>query len=321
MASSPSDQLVTIFGGSGFIGRQIVRSLAKRGYRIRVACRRPDLAGHVLPLGTPGQIALVQANLRYPDSVAAACEGAHAVVNATGTEVSSGAQSFDAVVVFGSEAVANAAKQAKAKLMVMVSGLGADVQSASKAAQAKGKAEAATRRAFAGASIVQPSVVFGPDDRFFNRLASLVRFAPVLPVVAPDTRIQPVFVGDVAEAIATLIDRGEADGKTYELGGPATTTLKDITQYVVDVTQRKRLLLPLPYGAAKLLGILMGWLPGAPITVDQVEMLQSDNIVSTVARSEGRDLAGLGITARAFATIAPTFLYRFRKEGQFTVPN
>ncbi|MBK8770311.1 MAG: complex I NDUFA9 subunit family protein [Rhizobiales bacterium] len=321
MVSTPSDKLVTVFGGSGFIGRQIVRSLAKRGYRIRVACRRPDLAGHVLPLGTPGQIALVQANLRYPASVAAACEGAYAVINATGTDVSSGAQSFDAVVVFGSEAVAKAARQAKASLMLMVSGMAADAESPSLASQAKAKAEAATARAFPGAMVVRPSVVFGPDDRFFNRMAGLVRFAPVLPVIAPETKVQPVFVGDVAEAMATLVDRGVADGKTYELGGPATGTLQDMMQYVVDVTQRKRLLLPLPHGAAKLFGLLIGWLPGAPINADQVEMLQGNNVVSAAAHAEGRDLAGLGITPRAFATIVPTYLYRFRKEGQFTVPN
>ncbi len=321
MASTPSDKLVTVFGGSGFIGRQIVRSLAKRGYRIRVACRRPDLAGHVLPLGTPGQIALVQANLRYPASVAAACEGAHAVVNATGTDRSSGAQSFDAVVVFGSEAVAKAARQAKADLMVMVSGMGASAESASKASQAKAKAEAAAARAFPGAMVVRPSVVFGPDDRFFNRMASMARIAPVLPVIGPATKVQPVYVGDVAEAVAVLVDKGAADGKTYELGGPATATLQDMMQYVVDVTQRKRLLLPLPHGAAKLLGLLIGWIPGAPINADQVELLQGDNVVSAAAKAEGRDLAGLGITARSYATIVPTYLYRFRKEGQFTVPN
>lgn len=321
MASNPSNTLVTVFGGSGFIGRQVVQSLARRGYRIRVACRRPDLAGHVLPLGTPGQIALVQANLRYPASVAAACEGAQAVVNATGTDVSSGAQSFDAVVVFGSEAVAKAARQAGATVLVTVSGMGADEASGCEAARAKAKAESAASRAFPGAMVVRPSVVFGADDRFFNRMAGLARIAPVLPVVGSDTKVQPVFVGDVAEAIATLIDRGAADGKVYELGGPSVTTLGATMQYVLDVTQRKRLLVNLPWGAAKLLGALVGWLPGAPITADQVEMLRNDNVVSAAARSEGRDLAGLGITPRGFAAIVPTYLYRFRKEGQFTVPN
>jgi NADH dehydrogenase len=183
------------------------------------------------------------------------------------------------------------------------------------------QAESAVAKNFPGAVTVRPSVVFGADDRFFNRMAGLARIAPVLPVIGGATKVQPVFVGDVAEAIATLIDKGAADGKVYELGGPSVSTLGDLMQYVLDVTQRKRLLLPLPWGAAKILGTLVGWLPGAPITADQVEMLRADNVVSAAAKAEGRDLAGLGLTPRSFATIVPTYLYRFRKEGQFTVPN
>ena len=321
MATTPSDKLVTVIGGSGFIGRQLVRSLAKRGYRVRVACRRPDLAGHVLPLGTPGQIALTQANVRFPHSLAAACEGAFAVVNATGTDVSSGTQSFDAVLVFGAGAIARAAEAAKASMLITVSGIGADVNATAAAARAKGNGEAAAALAFPGAIAVRPSVVFGPDDRFFNKMAGLARFAPALPVIGGSTKIQPVFVGDVAEAIATLIDRDAADGKTYELGGPAISTLRDLMQFTLDTTRRKRLLVPLPWGIAKVIGAVAGWLPGAPITMDQVEMLKTDNVVSAAAKSEGRDLTGLGITPRSFATIVPTYLYRFRKEGQFTVPS
>ncbi len=321
LVSTTSDRLVTIIGGSGFIGRQLVRSLAKRGYRIRVACRRPDLAGHVLPLGTPGQIALVQANARFPASLAAACAGAHAVVNATGTDQSSGAQSFDAVLVFGAEAIAKAAKNAEARLLITISGMGADGSAACRSAQAKGKGEAAAARAFPGAIAVRPSVVFGPDDRFFNRLAGLARFSPVLPVIGADTLIQPVFVGDVAEAMATLIDRGSADGKAYELGGPSVASLKELMQFTLDTVQRKRLLVALPWPLARLLAIAVGWLPGAPITPDQVDLLKTDNVVSAAAKAEGRDLAGLGITARSFANIVPGYLYRFRKEGQFTVPS
>jgi NADH dehydrogenase len=316
-----SDKLVTIIGGAGFIGRQLVRSLAKRGYRIRVACRRPDLAGHLLPLGTPGQIALLQANVRFPASLAAACEGAFAVVNATGTDVSSGAQSFDAVLIFGSEAVAKAAKAAKATMLITVSGIGADVGASSAAARAKGEGEALAAKAFPGAIAARPSVVFGPDDRFFNKMAALVRLSPALPVIGAETKIQPVFVGDVAEAMASLIDRGVADGKTYELGGPAVATLRELAQFVLTTTQRKRLLLALPWGVAKLMAAVVGWLPKAPITSDQVEMLKTDNVVSAAAKAEGRDLAGLGITPRSFASIVPTYLYRFRKEGQFTVPS
>ena len=316
-----SDKLVTIFGGSGFIGRQLVRSLARRGYRIRVACRRPDLAGHVLPLGTPGQIALVQANVRYPASLAAACDGAYAVVNATGTDVSRGAQSFDAILVFGAEAIAKAAKAARASLLLTVSGIGASADSASAASRAKAQGEAAATKAFAGAIAIRPSVVFGPDDRFFNKTAKLARFSPVLPVIGGDSKIQPVFVGDVAEAMATLIDRGVADGKAYELGGPAVATMHELMAYTVATTQRKRLLVPVPGAVARLLGSIVGLLPGAPITRDQVELLSDDNVVSPAAKAEGRDLSGLGISARSFAAIVPGYLYRFRKEGQFTAPS
>jgi uncharacterized protein YbjT (DUF2867 family) len=321
LATSPSNQLVTVFGGSGFIGRQLVRSLAKRGYRIRVACRRPDLAGHVVPLGSPGQIALLQANVRYPDSLAAACEGAFAVVNATGTDVSSGAQSFDAVLVFGADAIATAAKAAKATMLITVSGIGADVNATSAAARAKGQGEAAAAAAFPGAIAVRPSVVFGPDDRFFNKMAHLTRFLPILPLVGGDTKMQPVFVGDVAEAISTLIDRGHANGKVYELGGQTVSSLRELMEFALQTTQRNRLLLSLPWPIAKMMGAVIGWLPGAPITMDQVEMLKTDNIVSADAKAQGRDLGGLGITPRSFATIVPTYLYRFRKEGQFTVPS
>jgi uncharacterized protein YbjT (DUF2867 family) len=316
-----SDKLVTIFGGSGFIGRQLVRSLARRGYRIRVACRRPDLAGHVVPLGTPGQIALVQANVRYPASLAAACDGAYAVVNATGTDVSRGAQSFNAVLVFGAEAIAKAAKAAKANLLLTVSGIGASANSASAASRAKASGEAAAAKAFPGAIAIRPSVVFGPDDRFFNKTAGLARFSPVLPVIGGTSKMQPVFVGDVAEAMASLIDRGVADGKAYELGGPVVATMRDLMDYTMATTQRKRLLVPVPAPLAKVLGSVAGLLPGAPITRDQVELLSEDNVVSAAASSEGRDLAGLGISARSFAAIVPGYLYRFRKEGQFTAPS
>ena len=273
MASRPSDKLVTVFGGSGFIGRQIVRSLAKRGYRIRVACRRPDLAGHVLPLGTPGQIALVQANLRYPASVAAACDGAYAVVNATGTDVSSGAQSFDAVIVFGSEAVAKAAKQAKAELMVMVSGMGASVEAASEAGRPRAKAEAATCQAPSRAAMVRhhpscldPMTVSStawpawPASRRFFRWS------------VQTTKVQPVFVGDVAEAVATLIDRWRGRrARPMNWAARPWPRCKTLMQYVARCDPAQAPVAAAAMAAAKLLGTLVGWLPGAPITADQVE--------------------------------------------------
>jgi uncharacterized protein YbjT (DUF2867 family) len=322
VVSANTDQFVTVIGGAGFVGRNLVRSLAKRGYRIRVACRRPDLAGHVLPLGTPGQIALVQANVRYPSSLAAACDGATAVVNATGVDVPRGPQSFDAVLVFGAEAVAKAARAAGAKLLITVSGMGASAEAASVAARAKALGEQAAARGFSGAISVRPSIIFGPDDRFFNKTAAMARFSPVLPLFGGGaTRMQPVFAGDVAEAMASLIERGEATGQTYELGGPTIATLRELMQFTLNTVQRRRILLPVPWGTAKAIGVVAGYLPNPPITADQVEMLKPDNVVSAKAMADGRDLTGLGITPRSFEAIVPTYLYRFRKEGQFTAPS
>ncbi len=322
MTTSNSDKLVTVFGGSGFIGRQLTRSLVKRGYRVRVACRRPDLASAVIPPGPPGQIAFVQANVRFPDSLVAACDGAYAVVNATGTDQSRGNQTYEAVITFGSEAIAKSARGAGASLMLMLSGIGAGANEVARAAQAKAAGEAATQKFFPGAMILRPSVVFGPDDRFFNKMASMARFSPVMPLFGGgESRFQPVFVGDVAEAMAKLIDGGVNNGKIYELGGPEVATMKELTAFTLEAAQRKRLLVPVPWGMAKFIGTVAGFLPGAPIDADQIDLIRPDNIVSAEARGEGRDLAGLGITPRSFRSIVPDYLYRFRKEGQFTAPS
>ena len=319
MDTQNSDKLITLVGGSGFIGRHVVRSLAKRGYRVRVACRRPDLAGHVVLLGTPGQIVPVQANVRYPASVAAACDGAYAVVNLTGLLFNGGAQTFDAVHVFGAEAVAKAAKAAQVTVLVHLCAIGADLDSASAYGKTKAEGEAKAKAAFAGVSIMRPSVVFGPEDGFFNRFAAMTRFSPALPLIGGETKMQPVFVGDVAEAIATLIDRGVADGTTYELGGPEVKSFKELLNYVLEVTMRKRILLPLPFPVASLMGTIAGLLPNPALTSDQVELLRHDNVVSAAADTEGRTLKGLGITARSIEAVVPSYLYRYRKAGQFTV--
>jgi uncharacterized protein YbjT (DUF2867 family) len=319
--SANSDKIVTLIGGSGFIGRHIARALAKRGYRIRVACRRPDLAGHVQPLGTTGQIMPIQANVRYPASLAAACDGAYAVVNLTAVLTSSGAQSFAAVHVFGAEASAKAAKTAKASVFIQMSALGADLDSTSEYARSKATGEARAKAAFPGAIVLRPSIVFGPEDNFFNRFAGMSRLAPALPLIGGgQTKFAPVFVGDVAEAVAKLIDAGEATGKTYELGGPEVFTFKELLEFTLDTVGRKRLLAPLPWGIAKLLGTVLGVLPGALLTSDQVELLKTDNVVSGLATREGRDLAGLGIKPSSVQGIVPSYLYRYRKAGQFTVP-
>ena len=322
MTGNNSDKLVTVIGGSGFIGRHVVRSLAKRGYRIRVACRRPDLAGRVQPLGTPGQIMPMQTNLRFPDSVAAACDSADAVINLPGVLFGSGGQSFEAVHSFGASVAAKAARQAKAKLFIQMSAIGADANSASAYGTSKAEGERLARSGFPGAMIIRPSIVFGPDDGFFNKFAEMARFSPALPLIGGGTtRFQPVFAGDVAEAIATLVDRGVADGKTYELGGPEVISFKHILQFILQTTDRKRLLVPVPWPMAKLLGTVLGVLPKPPLTTDQVALLQTDNVVSAAAVQSGQDLAGLGISPKGFRVIVPGYIYRFRKEGQFTAPS
>ncbi len=319
MTSANSEKIVTIIGGSGFIGRHIVRALAQRDYRIRVACRRPDLAGHVQPLGTPGQVMPVQANVRYPASLAAVCDGATAVINLTGVLASSGAQSFDAIHVFGAEASAKAAKAAKAKVFIQMSALGADASSSSEYARTKAAGEAKAKAAFPGAIILRPSIVFGPEDNFFNQFAGLSRLAPALPLIGGGTtKFTPLFVGNLAEAIATLVDRGEASGQTLELGGPEVFTFKQLMEFTLSTIGRKRLLIPVPWTIAKIMGTVMGYLPGAPLTADQVELLKTDNVVSEAASHEGRDLASLGITGQSIQGIVPSYLYRYRKAGQFT---
>ena len=316
-----SDKIVTIIGGSGFVGRHAARALAKRGYRVRVACRRPDLAGHVQPLGTPGQIMPVQANVRYPASLAAACDGAFAVINLPGVLANRGAQSFEAVHVFGADASAKAAKASGAKVFIQMSALGADANSLSEYARSKAQGEALAKAAFPGAIVLRPSIIFGPEDNFFNQFAAMSRLAPALPLIGGGhTKYAPVFVGDVAEAIAVLVDRAEASGKTFELGGPEIFTFKQLMQFTLDTIGRKRLLLPVPWTAAKILGSVLGLLPKALLTADQVELLKADCVVSEEALKEGRGLESFGISPRSIQSIAPGYLYRFRKAGQFTAP-
>ena len=321
MTQKASDTLITIIGGTGFLGRHVVRALARRGYRIRVACRRPDLAGHLQPLGTVGQIMPMQANVRYPASLAAACEGAQAVINLAGVLYSAGAQSFDAVHVFGAEASARAAKASGARMFFQLSAIGASPDSTSSYARSKAQGEMRARAAFPGTIVIRPSVVFGPEDDFFNRFAAMTRFLPALPLIGGGkTLFQPVFAGDTGEAIARLLDRGIPDGRTYELGGPDILSFKQIMAFILDTVERKRLLIPVPWSVAKVQGMLLGLLPKPLLTSDQVESLKSDNVVSDEAKRERRTLEGLGITASGIEAIVPAYLYRYRKAGQFTAP-
>jgi uncharacterized protein YbjT (DUF2867 family) len=314
------DRLVTLYGGSGFIGRHAVRALAKAGYRIRVAVRRPDLAGHLQPLGAVGQIHAVQANLRYPDSVMRAAEGSEAVVNLVGILHRSGAQTFDAVQAEGAAYVAKAAKEAGARLIQM-SAIGADKNSASDYARTKAEGEKAALSSMKQAVVLRPSVVFGPEDEFFNRFASLARFAPALPLIGGGhTKFQPVFVGDVAAAILATIEGRAKPGTTYELGGPEVKTFKELMELLLQEIGRNRLLVPLPFGIARLKAFFLEFAPKPMLTRDQVELLKTDNVVSAAAEKEGRTLRGLGITPTAMMTVIPSYLWRFRKTGQFARP-
>ncbi len=317
MTEIPAETLVTVFGGSGFLGRHVTRALARAGYRIRPAVRRPDLAGHLQPLGRVGQIHAVQANLRYPASVQAAVHGADVVINLVGILFERGKQRFEAVQAEGAHAVAQAAAAAGARL-IHVSALGADPDSPALYARSKAQGEAAVFSAVPDATILRPSIVFGPEDDFFNRFASLARIAPALPLIGGgETKFQPVFVGDVALAISRAVGGRAKDGTIYELGGPAVKSFRELMQYVLAVTERRRLLVPLPFALAKLQAHLLQLLPTPLLTPDQVELLRADNVVSQAAQAEGRTLAALGIEPTALEAVVPSYLWRFRKAGQF----
>ncbi|MFC0240247.1 complex I NDUFA9 subunit family protein [Rhodopseudomonas telluris] len=311
------DTLVTVFGGSGFIGRHVVSALARRDYRIRVAVRRPELAGHLQPLGRVGQIHAVQANLRYPESVQAAMRDSRVAINLVGILAEGGAQRFDAVQAEGAVAIAKAAAAIGARL-VHVSAIGADASSASRYARSKAAGEQAVLAAVPHATILRPSVVFGPEDSFTNRFAALARISPVLPLVGADTKLQPVYVGDVASAVAEAVDGHTKPGATYELGGPEQMTMREIIELILETVDRKRLLLPLPFGLASLQAALLQFAPGDfKLTPDQVALLKVDNVVSEAAKSAGLTLQGLGITPDSMQAIVPSYLWRFRATGQF----
>jgi uncharacterized protein YbjT (DUF2867 family) len=311
------DTLVTVFGGSGFLGRHVVRALANRNYRIRVAVRRPELTGHLQPLGRVGQIHAVQANLRYPQSVAAAARDADIVVNLVGILFERGRQRFDVVQAEGAEAVALAANAVGARL-VHVSAIGADENSPSHYARSKAAGERLVLAAQSEAIVMRPSIVFGAEDDFFNRFAALARIAPALPLVGGGhTRFQPVFAGDVAAAIAMAVDGAAKPGTIYELGGPDVRTFRKLMEFVLTTTERRRLLVPVPFGLMKLQAMILQFLPKPPITPDQVELLRHDNVVSDSARQQGRTLEALGIVPASTAAVVPDYLWRFRKTVQF----
>jgi uncharacterized protein YbjT (DUF2867 family) len=314
---SSYDTLVTVFGGSGFVGGHVIRALAKRHYRIRVAVRRPELAFHLQPLGRVGQIHPVQANLRHPGSIAAAVRDADVVINLVGILYERGRQRFDAVQTAGAEAVAQAAALHGARLVHM-SALGADETSPSAYARSKAAGETAVLAAAPGATVFRPSIIFGPEDDFFNKFAALARMLPALPLVGGGlTRFQPVFAGDVASAFAAAAAGATRPGTTYELGGPEVLSFRELLEYVLATVQRRRLLVPIPFWLAKAEAMLLQLMPKPLLTPDQVELLRRDSIVSEAATRENRTLRGLGIEPTSMQAIVPSYLWRFRRSGQF----
>ncbi len=326
-ATFERSRLATVFGGSGFVGRHIVRALVRRGWRVRVAVRRPDLAFFLQPIGGVGQIEAVQANLRYPASIAAALEGAAMAVNAIGVKAESGAQTYQAVHVDGAAALARAARSAGVETFALVSGLGADAKSWSSYIASKGQGEQATLAEFPEAAILRPSVVFGPEDDFFNRFAALARFLPVIPLFGGGAaRMQPVYVGDVARATAAALAGETKPGVTYELGGPEVMTLREVAEVTLRTIERPRMLVGIPRTPSNMIAATTSFLGKATLgrfpkmlttSRDQIDLLAFDNVVTEAAEAEGRTFGALGVAPQAVDAIIPSYLVRFRKTGQY----
>lgn len=313
--------LITVFGAGGFLGHFVLRELVKQGWRIRAAVRRPHTAQDLRVIGVVGQIQLVQANIRYKLSVARAMDGADAVINLVGILFNEGRQTFESVQTQGVQNIAEAAKDRGISNIVQVSALGAGENAESQSAKSKTAGEKVLKALVATADIMRPSIIFGEDDGFFGRFAQLPSLAPVLPLIGRgNTRFQPVYVGDVAKAIATSIDNG-SNGTIYELGGPTSYTFKELLEFILSTIDKKRLLVPLPWFAANIVGAVgevTGYLPFVKpvLTRDQVKSLKTDNIVSP-------DMPGLdelGIKGKTIEAIMPAFLEKYKKYGQFHQP-
>ena len=312
-------KLVTIYGGSGFVGRYIARRMAKAGWRVRVAVRRPNEALFVRTYGVVGQVEPVLCNIRDDASVASVMQGADAVVNCVGVLAENGKNTFDAVQAEGPERIARLAKEAGITRMVHVSAIGADADSDSDYARTKAVGEDGVLKHQPDAMIVRPSIVFGPEDDFFNRFAGMTRMGPVLPVIGADTRFQPVYVDDVAQAVVKGV-LGEAQG-VYELGGPVTMTFRELMSLMLDVIRRRRLVLNIPFFAARIMAFGFDMLQAVSlglvksmVTRDQVKNLAKDNVVA----EDAQGFAELGIEPTAMTSVLPEYLWRFRPSGEFT---
>lgn len=309
MSAAPG--IATIFGGSGFLGRYIVPHLAKAGYTVRIPVRRPDRALFLKPAGDVGQIVPIEGSITNDASVAAAVSGADVVINLVGILAESRAGDFKRIHAEAAGRVARLAKAAGARHFVHISAIGADPASPSGYGRSKAAGEAAVRAAFPEAVILRPSIVFGPEDAFFNRFAGMAAWMPALPVISGQTKLQPVYVGDVADAVMAAIANPDAAGKVFELGGPRATSFQDLLGWILRQTGRKRCLVPLPDAVARLQATVLERLPGKMLTRDQLLMLQRDNVVA----SDALGLAALGITPTPIERVVPEYLRRYRPGG------
>lgn len=316
--STDRPRLVAVFGGAGFLGRHLVQRLARAGYAVRIGTRRPDQALFLKPMGKVGQIEPIAADIRHPQSCAALMQDASAVVNLVGILQEGGGRRFDEIHADAPARLAQQAAQQGVSRFIHISAIGADPDSPSRYGRSKAAGESRIFEAFPQATVLRPSIIFGPEDDFFNRFAAMCLLAPALPLIGGGaTRFQPIHVGDVAQAIQAGIEQEDTAGKIYELGGAEARTFRELLELMLEITRRKRLLLPLPFPLADTLARCIGWLPNAPLTYDQMQMLRRDNVVSEQAVSEGRDAAALGIAPQPLRAILPSYLARFRPAGEF----
>ena len=309
--------LVAVFGGSGFLGRYTVRALAKAGYRVRVGVRHPNLGNYLVPMGQVGQIQVVKANIANAEHVASVVSGADAVINLVGILRQGGRQRFQRLHRDAAETLAKAAMNAGAQTFVHVSSMGVSQNSPSLYARTKAEGEMRVREAFPAATILRPSLLFGPEDDFFNRFAGMARMARVVPLIGGGrTKFQPVYVGDVAAAIEkSVVDPAAARGRTYELGGPSVYTFRELMELMLHETYRKAALVPVPFGLASFVASLANLTPWPPLTPDQVRLLKVDNVMTKGALG----LHDLAIEPDSVEAILPTYIWRFRPQGQFQV--
>ncbi len=317
--------IVTVFGGSGFLGRHVVRLIARAGfrhagtsYRLRVAVRRPEIAHFLQPMGKVGQIQPLRCDVTNDAAVTHALAGSDYAVNLIGILAESGNQRFDAIHAEAAGRIAGIAKAKGVRRFVHVSALGANPAARSRYARSKAAGEAAVIREFPEAMILRPSIMFGPEDSFFNRFANMARFSPLLPLIGGGkTRFQPVYVGDAASAVLAVLENPAAEGHLYELGGPRQYEFRELMEIVLRESGRQRGLLPIPFWLASLMGAAFGLLPGKILTLDQVRSLRTDNVVGANDPNVVGTLADLGISPTALEAVVPTYLWRFRKQGQF----